>query len=455
MPFTPPYPEPLKSKAGAARRFFTAWKSWIHVLFEKSYTMKMGEVRMPLGHVYFPNELGLVDEVLNDKERVYPKHEHLQELLDPLIGNSVFSANGADWEAQRAMVKPAYAQTGLKRAFPVMKDAVDELIATIRSLDLTKPIGIEPHMTHVAADIIFRTIFSQKISAADSQRIYDSFHKYQRTIQTGALLKLYRLPMFLHMAHARRTAKLIHGTFLPIVQGRFDAYHGIGDAGPDDILSSMLQARHPQTGAPFTLEQLVNQVSTVFLAGHETAASAMSWGLYLLAECPYLQQAILAEIGEGPISFETLKNAETLRNLFQETLRLYPPVSFLIRATTRPTRMRDKMLATGAMIVISPWLIQRNEANFPCPHAFDPDRFNDPAQAEACRRAYLPFGRGTRICIGAGFAHQEAMLVFGEIVQGFALSYPAGPKPEPVSRVTLRSARGIFVSLTPRPASAA
>lgn len=450
MSFTPPYPEPLKSKAGAARRFFTAWKSWIHVLFEKSYTMKMGEVRMPLGNVYFPNELALVDEVLNDKERVYPKHEHLQELLDPLIGNSVFSANGADWEAQREMVKPAYAQTGLKRAFPVMKDAVDELVSTLRTLDLSKPVGVEPHMTHVAADIIFRTIFSQKISAADSESIYRSFHKYQRTIQTGAILKLYRLPMALHLARARRTAKLIHDTFLPIVQARFDAYHGTGDAGSDDILSSLLQARHPETDAPFTIDQLINQVSTVFLAGHETAASAMSWGLYLLSECPHLQQAILAEIGTAPITFETLRGAETLRNLFQETLRLYPPVSFLVRGTTRPTKMRDKLLATGSMIVISPWLIQRNEANFPCPHAFDPGRFTDPEQAEACRRAYLPFGRGTRICIGAGFAHQEAMLVFGEIVQAFALSFPAGPKPEPVSRVTLRSAKGIFVAFAPR-----
>lgn len=453
--FIPPYPIPLRSKAKAARRFLTNWKSWIHGLFEKSYTMKMGEVHLPRLDVYMPNELSIVEEVMDDRERVYPKHDHLREMLDPLIGNSVFSANGKDWEDQRAMVNPAYAHTALRRIFPVMKDAVDDLVAQIGAQDLSRPVSVEPLMTHVAADIIFRTIFSTRISAQDSERIYDAFHRFQQIIQTGAILKLYGLPMFRRLHIARRVARRIHGTFLPIVQARYEAYHDAGEAGPQDILHSLLKARHPETGAPFTLQQIVNQVSTVFLAGHETAASAMSWGLYLLSECPHLQEALVAEIGEAPIDFETLRGAVQLRNLFQETLRLYPPVSFLLRAVTRPTQMRGKTMKPGSMIVVSPWLIQRSEENFPCPHGFDPGRFSDPAQAEACRRAFLPFGKGARMCIGAGFAMQEAMLVLGSIVQSFRLSYPAGPKPEPVSRVTLRSAKGIVLRFEPRQAAAA
>ena len=450
MTFTPPYPEPLKSKAKALRRFATNWRSWIHGLFEKSYTMKMGEVRLPALQIYMPNELSLVDEVLDDRQHVYPKHEHLLEMLDPLIGDSVFSANGANWQAQREMVKPAYAQTGLRRAFPLMRGAVDDLVTHMREIDLSKPISVEPLMTHVAADIIFRTIFSQPISQHDSDQIFRSFHKFQRIIQTGAILKTYGVPIGLLLMRARGIVRHIHATFLPIVQARYDAYRSSGDAGPDDILHSMLEARHPETGEPFTLKALVNQVSTVFLAGHETAASAMSWGLYLLAECPHLQDALIGEIGEAPLSFEKLKTADKLRAVFHETLRLYPPVSFFIRAVTQPTVMREKEMAPGSMIIISPWLIQRNEANFSCPHAFDPDRFSDPEQAEACRRAFMPFGKGRRVCIGAGFANQEAMLVLGTIVQNFRLSYPAGPKPEPISRVTLRSEKDIFVRFTPR-----
>jgi len=151
--------------------------------------------------------------------------------------------------------------------------------------------------------------------------------------------------------------------------------------------------------------------------------------------------------GDGPIGFESLKSLNKLRNLFRETLRLYPPVSFFVRAVTKPTTMREKLMKAGSMIVISPWLIQRNPENFPCPHAFDPDRFTQPEQAEACRRAYMPFGKGPRVCVGAGFAQQEAMLVLGSIVRHFALDCPPDSKPQAVSRLTLRSKDGISLNL--------
>jgi cytochrome P450 len=149
------------------------------------------------------------------------------------------------------------------------------------------------------------------------------------------------------------------------------------------------------------------------------------------------------------LDFDALKSLNKLRNLFRETLRLYPPVSFFVRAVTKPTTMREKPMKPGNMIVISPWLIQRNAENFPCPHAFDPDRFTQPDQAEACRRAYMPFGKGQRVCVGAGFAQQEAMLVLGSIVRSFALTSPPGRKPHPVSRLTLRSKDGIFLKINP------
>lgn len=448
--FTPPYPVPQRSKAKAFRRFLMSWNSWIHVLFEKSYTMKMGEVRLPRLDFFIANDLNIVDEVMDDRQRTYPKHAFLQELLDPLIGNSVFSANGQDWENQRDMVNPAFAYAGLKGIFPVMKAAVDDLVAHMQTLDLRRPVAVEPLMTHVAADIIFRTLFSVKLDAEGAERIYQAFNHFQRNIQPSAILRLYGLPMFGYKRKALRAARHIHAVFLPIVQTRYEAYHGSGDAGPADILRALLEARHPETREPFDLQQIINQVSTVFLAGHETAASAMSWALYLLAECPHLQDALLEEIGTRPISFDMLKNAVTLRNIFRETLRLYPPVSFFLRAVTKPTEMREKPMKPGAMIAISPWLIQRNKDNFPCPHAFEPARFSDPEQAEACRRAFLPFGKGPRMCIGAGFANQEAMLVLGTIVQTFRLSYPPGPKPEPVSRLTLRASKGISLLLERR-----
>lgn len=441
-PFTPPYPVPHKSKASLFKRFLTGWNSWIHTLFDRSYTMQMGEIRLPRLDFFIANDLAVVDKVMDDREKVFPKHRFLNDLLDPLIGNSVFSANGQDWEEQREMVNPAFAHTNLKRVFPAMEAAVADLLATIRTIDRSKPIEVDPLMTHVAADIIYRTIFSVKLDQDSADRIYHSFHRYQKNIQPGAMLKLYGLPLFGYRKRARRAAADIHAVFGPIVRARYDAWHGGTGTAQEDILQSLLEARHPTRGEGFSYEKIMEQVSTIFLAGHETAASAMTWALYLLSECPHLQESLSEEIERetagAPIGFEHLRGMGGIRNLFRETLRLYPPVSFLVREVTAPITLRDKLLHKGAMIVISPWLIQRNRNNWKCPHAFAPERFDDPEETEAARRAYLPFGKGPRICIGAGFAQQEGMLILASIVRAFRLRYPDIAKPEPVSRLTLR-----------------
>ncbi len=454
-PFTPPYPVPHRSRASLFKRFLTGWSSWIHTLFERSYTMKMGEIHLPKLDFYIANDLSVVDKVMQDANREFPKHAFLADLLDPLIGNSVFSANGQDWEEQRQMVNPAFAHTNLSRAFPLMAASAEQLLAEIAAQDLSRAVDIDPLMTHVAADIIYRTLFSVPLTGDEARRIYEAFNRFQHNIQPSAMLRLYGLPFFGYRKRAVRAADEIHAVFAPLVRARFDAWHGGTGKAQGDILQTLLEAKHPRTGAPFTFEELIGQISTIFLAGHETSASAMSWALYLVSECPDLQQALVEEITSathgGAITFENLRKMEGVRNLFRETLRLYPPVSFFVRAATRPTTLRDKLLKPGAMIVVSPWLIQRNRDNWGCPHSFDPERFTRPEDAEAVKNAWMPFGKGPRICIGAGFAQQEGMLVLAAVIRAFSLTYPAGTaRPEPVSRLTLRPKHGISLRIAPR-----
>jgi cytochrome P450 len=139
-----------------------------------------------------------------------------------------------------------------------------------------------------------------------------------------------------------------------------------------------------------------------------------------------------------------------VRNLFKETLRLYPPVAFLPRSVITPETMRGKPVQPADLLVIAPWLIQRNPANWECPHSFDPDRFARPENAEAVRKAWLPFGGGARLCIGAGFAQQEAVIILASIIRAFRLTHPPGRRPELVSRLTLRPRHGVPLLLTPR-----
>lgn len=450
--FTPPYPVPHKSKSGLLARFVRGWHSWLHVLFEKSYTMKLGEVHIPALSFYVANELPLVRRVLEEEVADFPKHGFLRGLLDPLIGNSVFAASGGEWAEQRAMVNPAFGHTALKRVFASMSAAVDDFVARLGAEDLSQPVEIEPFVTHVAADIIFRTLFSRPLTEAESRAIYDGFQAYQRHAQRAVMLRLYRLPQFGYDRRAKRDAGRIHDVFAAEVAARFAATRERGErpGGEDggDILQALIDARHPETGRVFTQAGVMEQISTIFLAGHETSASAISWALYLLARDPALQEQVRGEAGAGPLAYEQLRGMSVTRDVFRETLRLYPPVSFLVREVTCPVTMRDKQLKQGAMVVVSPWLIQRSRDNFAEPHGFDPGRFTDPDQAAACRHAYLPFGKGPRLCVGAGFANQEALLTIAAVVRAFRLQPVPGQDPEPISRLTLRTSHGMRLQLT-------
>jgi cytochrome P450 len=447
--FVPPFPDPKPRKSSLILRFVRGWQSWIHVLFEKSYTMKMGEIRTPGMRTYIANELPLVKRILDDYH-AFPKHSSIVRLLGPAIGNSLFSANGTDWEEQRAMVKPVFQHTALGRTLPLMRDAADDVVTRLRAMDLTRPIDIDPLMTHVAADVIFRTLFSITLDGERARAIHDGFARFQRHAQSASMLRHYRLPTLGYDGRSVQAARQIRGAFEAIVRERYDRFHRRGERPHDDILQGLLEAQHPTTGEPFTVTGVMDQVSTIFLAGHETSASAMCWSLYLLAEDRPTQDAVRAEIADAALSAETLRGANMLRNVFREALRLYPPVAFLPREVTGPTRMRDKDLVPGAMLIVAPWLIQRNRDHWPCPHAFDPARFDDPACKASVKDAYLPFGQGPRVCVGAGFATQEAMVVVATMLRAFDLSAVDGDKPEPVSRLTLRPKNGLRLYLSPR-----
>ena len=451
--FVPPFPDPHPQKSSLFWRFVRGWNSWIHVLFAKSYTMKMGEIRTPGLQMYIANELALVKRIMAGW-REFPKHRLLVQTLGPAIGNSVFSANGDDWATQRAMINPAFQQTALGHTLPMMRDAADALVASIDALDLTQPVDVDPLMTHVAADVIFRTLFSQPLDAEGAAQIYRGFNRFQRHAQSASMLRFYRLPALGFFARSRTAAGDIHAVFAPIVRARYEAFHQRHEPGPQDILAALLAARHPQTGAPFTLGELMGQVSTIFLAGHETSASAMSWALYCLAEDRVTQAAMLAEVtevvGPGRIEADALRRLALTRNVFRETLRLYPPVAFMPREVSCPVQMRDKQLEPGAMLVVSPWLIQRNPENWRCPHAFDPGRFDDPSIKASVREAWLPFGAGPRVCVGQGFATQESIVILATLIRAFDLAAIPGDIPEPVSRLTLRPKDGIRLRFTRR-----
>src|SRR5688572_18783779 len=176
--FCPAYPKPRKQRAPLLRMFFSARHSWMDALYERSYAMQMGEVHLPGLDLYMVNEPGLVRRVMADEAANFPKSALQGEALEPLLGESIFTTNGAQWKRQRQMMDPAFAQARLNVAFPVMREAAQDMLERLANVPNGSVHDLEAEMTHVTADIIFRTIFSVPMEGADAHRIFAAFARY-------------------------------------------------------------------------------------------------------------------------------------------------------------------------------------------------------------------------------------------------------------------------------------
>jgi cytochrome P450 len=209
-----------------------------------------------------------------------------------------------------------------------------------------------------------------------------------------------------------------------------------------------------EAGNPFAFDELVDQVAMLFLAGHETSASALAWTLYLISMCPEIQERMHREavsvLGNREPDFSDIKQMELIWNVFREALRLYPPVGFFAREATETTQMRDKVVRKGSTVVISPWLIHRHEGYWERPNEFDPDRYDDDKSRESLQSAYLPFGLGPRVCMGAAFAMYEAALILGVLVRDYRFEPLPNHTPQPVGRLTIRSENGVRLKIVRR-----
>lgn len=452
--FKPPFPTPHSTKSSIIKRFFRGWNSWIHVLFEKSYTMKMGHVKLPGVEFFIANEPSLVKQIMVTEAKKFPKHHLLGENLKPLLGDSIFTTNGEEWQRQRTMMNPAFEHVRLKNSFNLMSAAIGDMVERFNNYKDGEVVNIDVEMTHLTADIIFRTILSYKLTIEEAETIFTAFEDFQEHAQKTMVLSGYNLPLSSRKRKGKAAAKKIRDILYPIVKQRYED-HIAGKDNKNDILSTFMEAKDPKTGEPFGLAELLDHVNMLFLAGHETSASALTWSLYLIANCPHtqnkLQQEIEAVAPNGRrLAYEDMSRLSFTKNVFKEALRLYPPVGFFLRETTEDMCMRDKDVKKGSIMMIAPWLIHRNKNQWQDPHIFKPERFADKASKESIRCSYLPFGTGPRVCIGASFAKQEASLSLATLVQNFEFTNKPGHVPEPIGRVTIRPKNGVRLLIKKR-----
>ena len=446
---TPPKPPPRPDRVSLWRHLRLFRRDILSAQPARLYRAWMAEFRTPFFRSYMCNDPALIDLVLKLRPDDFPKSNRIREGLNPLLGNSVFVTNGEVWKRQRRIIDPAFEGGRLRDTFPAMWDAARAATARLTE----GPVEVEEEMSHAAADVIFRTLFSIPIEHQTAQAVFHEFRAYQRTqpiLNLAAFLPLPRWFPRLHRRATLRSAAKIRALITAMTTAR--SAQIIAGTAPDDLATKIMQTADPQTGQRFDTEEMVDQVAIFFLAGHETSASALAWALYLLATHPEAQDRVADEAASLPdqADFAALSCLKFTRDVFRETLRLYPPVPMMVRENTGPETFRNRSIAPGAQIVLSPWHLHRHERLWPNPDGFDPDRWSRDENKPCARDAYMPFSTGPRVCPGAGFAMVEGPLLLAHLIRAYQFQPMTGETPVPVAHLTVRAANGIRLHLTRR-----
>ncbi len=422
---------------------------------QRLYRAWMAAFKTPFFRSYLINQPDLVEEVLKKRPDDFPKSGRISEGLRPLLGNSVFLTNGETWKRQRRIIDPSFEGGRLRETWPAMVDAAEACVARLNAraeVGQGQPLEIEEETSHAAADVIFRTLFSIPIEHEIAREVFTRFRDYQRSqpiLNIAAFIPLPRWMPRLFRKDTRQAAADIRGLITQLTTERTEAIKA--GTAPDDLATKIMTTTDPQTGEKFTTEEMVDQVAIFFLAGHETSASALAWTLYLMALYPEWQEKIAQEAADlvNP-EFSALKTLRFSRDVFRESLRLYPPVPMMVRQNSCPERFRDRDIDPGAQVVISPWHLHRHERLWDNPDGFDPTRWETENGRTCMRNAWIPFSAGSRVCTGAGFAMAEGPLILSMILKHFRITRVEGREPVPVAHLTVRSKDGIWLRLERR-----
>ena len=389
-----------------------------------------------------------IRHVLVDNYENYTRTPAGIRVLRPILGEGLLLAEGKAWKNQRRTLAPAFAPRAIPLLVPHMLAATDDAIDALRT-QTGMPVDLREAMQRLALDIAGRTMFSfelEKHGAALRGFVNDYGDRLAQPRFFDLLLPLgWPSPSDISRALFRRRWTRFMQKLIAERRAK-----GAGDAVPRDLFDLMVAARDPETGEAFTDEQLGDQVSTMILAGHETTATALFWSLYLLALDPATQDELAAE-AKSALAGGTLDATRLTftRAVLDETMRLYPPAFLIVRAAAGRDAVPGAEIAKGDVVLISPWLLHRHEKLWDQPNAFRPSRFL-PGSPPPDRFAYLPFGVGPRVCIGAQFALTEATLALAKLIGTFKVELIDRAPVAPVGVVTTQPDRSPMFQITRR-----
>lgn len=389
-------------------------------------------VQFAEGALYVLRHPDDIRDVLVTEAAAFGKgHSQFLRLTD-VLGDSLLTSDGEDWRRQRRLVQPAFAQARLAEYAEVMvEEARRSVDGLARAAGGVRDLSAE--MTALTLRIVARTLFGQR--ADDSPRVTRAMAWLNEAFASPDLLpRALPTPSRVRM---RRAVADLDATVYDVIARRSAELAGLnGEGAPDrprDLLQRLLDARDDEAGGErLSPKEVRDQLVTLYLAGHDTTAHALSWTFYLLSQNPAAQLALeqeLAHVLAGrPPRYEDLPALVHTERVIKEAMRIYPPVMALPRRALRDTRIGRYAVPAGSEVVIWVYRTHHDPRFFPQPERFLPERFDEAHSAARPKHAYLPFGAGQRACIGQTFAMIEAQLIVATFVQRLSLRY-AGRRP--------------------------
>ncbi|MEO8716029.1 MAG: cytochrome P450 [Acetobacteraceae bacterium] len=390
------------------------------------------------------NAPAAIHRVLVDNPENYRRSPASIRILRPLTGNGLLLSEGEDWRLQRRTIAPALAPRVLPMLARHIVAVADETVAALRT-QTAAPIALFPIIQRTALEIAGRSMFSLEMRdfGAGLRALIAEFGMTHARPRLPDLILPPAIPTFGDIG--RRLFQRRWMGFISTIMRAREAIPPSEDAR--DLFDPLRAARDPETGRGFTHEQLRDQIATMILAGHETTGVTIFWALTLLAHAPDAQARVAEEV--RGLDLSTIPDLVFTRSVVSETLRLYPPAFTLARMAKSADQAGDVAIPRGAVILIAPWVLHRHRKLWRDPDAFDPTRFLPGAEPPP-RFAYLPFGAGPRVCVGAQFALTEATLVLGAFIDAFEITLD-GPRPVlPVAVVTTQPDHSPEFRLRPR-----
>jgi cytochrome P450 len=411
-----------------------------------------GLARMGVGpfHIYLVSHPDYVRRILVENSQNYYKGS-IMDGIRVALGNGLFTSDGDLWTRQRRLMAPVFHHSHAVGMVGTMTAVANEHMQSwTPKIERGEPVDMLSQLVLFNIDLILRTLFGATISASHTQTMFEATQAVFQGMseRVWAFFVPPGIPVPGQKAY-RRAIKRLDDVVLSLVDQRRHSKEE-----HQDLLGLLLSARDEETGEGMSDSQLRDEIFTIFLAGYESTATALSWSLFLLSQHPDIDSKLQQEVDDclgGRIpTMEDIPRLHYTRMVIDEAIRLYPSFPMYFRTSRGEDQLGPYTVPGNASIVVSPYATHHSPEYWDDPERFDPERFAPGRMSTGSKRAYYPFGQGRRICIGRDFALTEATAVLSMIVQRFDRRLVPGTKIESHYAMSLTSRYGVPLLLQPR-----